>query len=147
MKNVLVLIFFIINLNIAQAKSRPMCDIAFKKISLCANIQFVDGISRKSDAKFTVNYTSLKNGKPVSLDSEPQVKLWMVMKNGHEHGSEPLKITKKKEGVYLHENAWFLMLGEWKVFITAKNNGISEKSFFDVCVKRKKSQSYLGSCK
>lgn len=141
MKVILItLLFYSAN---SLSKSKPMCDFFLKKTKTCVNVNFLDGISRKSDSKFELEF--LSDSKPIKLDQLPKSKLWMVMKNGHEHGSEEVSI-KINGTKYLNENVWFLMMGEWKVIVDTKYQGKNEQFTFPVCVKRKKDKSYVGKC-
>jgi hypothetical protein len=143
----LIVLFFLINLNFSFAAKEKSCDIKIKKLNLCMTAKFVDGISRKADSKFNLSFKNLKTNTQVKLTKAPQPKLWMVMKNGHEHGSEVVTAKINTDGSYLIENVWFLMQGEWKVFVDVTQAKLTEKTMFNVCVKRKKSESYPGKCK
>jgi hypothetical protein len=48
--------------------------------------------------------------------------LWMKMGNGHEHGSDEVKIKKNKDH-YLIKNVWFVMIGQWELFVVLKKDG------------------------
>jgi hypothetical protein len=143
----LICLFFLINLNIANAAQAKKCELTVDGLNLCMVPKFVDGVSRKSDSKFTLLFKDLKTQNVVELDKQPVPKLWMVMKNGHEHGSEVVTVKRTKKGIYLIENVWFLMQGEWNVFVDITLNKVIKKSAFKVCVKRKKHESYLGKCR
>lgn len=112
--------------------------------NVCVSLNFTSKISRKADSQFLISFSD-KAGKSLSLDQNPKIDLWMVMKSGHGHGSEALKIVKIKNK-YMVSNVWFLMLGEWKV---RTSFSIKSKKFsreLSVCVKRKPSDSFLGKC-
>jgi hypothetical protein len=112
--------------------------------NLCAKVWFKNGISRKIDSTFEINFLDT-NGKEVVLVKAPDIKLWMVMKSGHGHGSEKLKI-KKENNSYLVENAWFLMVGEWQIKLELEYNGLKVQKEIPVCVGRKPEDSKVGTC-
>ncbi len=114
-----------------------------KNKNFCVKIKFLQGISRKSDAKFELKLFD-KNNRVVKLSSPPKIKLWMIMKNGHEHGSEELSIKLKNSDV-LVENVWFLMRGEWQIKLNFDKGPIFS-DIVPVCIGKNPKQSYLGRC-
>jgi hypothetical protein len=136
------LLFWSVN-SISSVDSK--CQIALGE-SVCANINFLEPISRKSDAKFEISFVEKKSGKIVQLDQIPEIKLWMVMDNGHGHGSAEVKI-KQLDKKYLVENVWFLMLGQWSLKISGKYQGKSFNGEPWLCVRKEVKNSALGKCK
>ena len=130
-----------------SAKSKPICDYSFKDSNACIRIEFKNGISRKSDSAFEVTFINPKTGKNIELKELPKSKLWMVMKNGHAHGSDEIEVTKMKNGVYLNKNVWFLMVGDWSLYIDAKIGQKAERIEIPVCVGKNSKKSFIGKCK
>jgi hypothetical protein len=143
--NYLIAILFILSFDIsADAASSKTCQFKLSK-KLCASVKFVDGISRKSDSKFEIIFSDTK-GQRVNFKRTPEIKLWMVMKGGHGHGSEKLAI-KKNNNKYLVSNAWFLMMGEWQIKIsTSEGEALVNMQDIPVCVGRNSASSHLGNC-
>lgn len=146
MKKIIISFFVFIVAN-NSALSASACSVEFSKLGVCAKVNFTKDIYRKTPSAFELEFVKNKQKQKINLDDRPDVKLWMVMRNGHEHGSDPVTIKKISKAKYLVENAFFFMLGTWQVYVTAKLNGKSEKSVFDVCVKKDYKKSYIGKCK
>lgn len=139
---IVILFCSLISLREAQACQYLASD------QFCVEVKFDKEISRKSDSKFTLRILEKLTKKTLVLDSPPKIKLWMVMKNGHGHGSEKLKISEKnKTPIYLVENVWFLMKGEWKIKVEFFVKGVKHQQDLPVCVKRYSKDSHLGFCK
>jgi hypothetical protein len=96
------------------ANANSGCQLSLSN-DVCANIKFKNSISRKTDAEFEIHFTN-PAGQVLSLDKNPQIKLWMIMKGGHGHGSDEVKINKSGKKFNI-SNVWFLMLGKWKIKI------------------------------
>ncbi|MAZ49601.1 MAG: hypothetical protein CME65_13655 [Halobacteriovoraceae bacterium] len=126
-----------------QKANDSRCQYSFEDI--CLKVNFISEISRKKSADFRVRVT--KGEKNLELEETPKMKLWMKMKNGHEHGSEPLKITKKTKGIFLVSNVWLLMQGQWEIQGSFVYKGENKKFEVPVCVGRLPKDSYLGACK
>ncbi len=136
------LLFWSVN---SVASIDSSCQVALGK-SICANINFLEPISRKNDAKFEISFVEKSSGKLVQLDKAPQIKLWMVMENGHGHGSAEVKV-KQLDKKYLVENVWFLMLGQWSLKISGEYKGSSFSGEPWLCVRKEVKNSALGKCK
>lgn len=126
-----------------QKPNDSRCQYAFEDI--CLKISFISEISRKKSADFKVSVT--KGEKSLDLKDKPKMKLWMKMKNGHEHGSEPLTIKKQSKGVFLVSNVWLLMQGQWEIQGSFVHKGEDKKFKIPVCVGRLPEDSFLGECK
>lgn len=138
----LIILFSIFYSAISSAEGHK-CNIQFDKTELCAEVKFLGEMGRKSDAKFEIRF--YENNKLVKLAKDPSVHLWMTMKNGHEHGSEKLKMNKN-EFVYSFSNAWFLMLGQWHVIIEIDKLGKKFTGKLPICIKKVVKSSYIGLC-
>lgn len=137
-------IFVALVVSTVSQVSHAVCNVELSK-ELCAKVEFQTPITRKRSSKFQIDFYDAKKKALIKLDKDPVVKLWMIMKNGHEHGSEKLVMARNKSG-YLISEAWFLMLGEWIVRGEYTYKGkVIRKDFF-LCVKRKSSESGLGKC-
>jgi hypothetical protein len=143
MNNLIFLVLYFVFIPFSYSGVNPSCQIKFGG-NLCANIKFLSGVSRKKDSKFEVNFLSLKGGS-VNLEIVPKLKLWMVMKSGHGHGSDELMI-KKVGNTYHVENVWFLMMGKWEIQTEVNYIGkVMNKSIF-VCVGKQMNESHIGKC-
>ena len=135
----------LITIGSASAKTPANKPCKFKlEENLCAKVQFKNGVSRKIDSKFELEFVDL-SGKHIGLVKKPEVKLWMVMKSGHGHGSEKLNITKDNNK-YLVSNVWFLMVGEWQIKLELEYKGSKVLAEIPVCVGRKAEDSKIGTC-
>lgn len=130
---------------VSYAKASKRCDHKFTK-ELCANIDFKAPISRKNDAKFILSFVD-ESGKTFTKPITPNIKLWMVMKNGHEHGSDKVNIKQLGPNKFLVSNVWFLMLGQWSLKININYDGQSKEADIPVCLRKDVAQSKLGVCK
>lgn len=143
-KKFLIILSLFLFTQVNTAYSQTAKCSGYKSDNYCFNLKF-EKISRKSDSKFSVEIIDLKTSEKIK-PKKLAVKLWMVMKNGHEHGSEDVKIETKGDG-YFVSDVWLLMLGEWQI----KISGLIGKNTFNVsvpvCVKRDSSKSSVGSCK
>lgn len=119
---------------------------------ICANIHFKNGISRKIDSVFEIYFEKKTDKgmiKKFELQKLPNLKLWMVMKSGHGHGSEPLSISILKEDHldrYLVTNVWFMMLGQWDLEVELLVEGSVVKGKIPICVQRDIKKSKAGLC-
>ncbi len=142
-KNFLISIILFASTQLFSA-SHEGCNIQFKDSTICAEVNFTSPIGRKDDATFKLTFYEGKN--KIILKTKPNVYLWMIMKNGHEHGSE--KLTQKIEGSdYLFSNVWFMMLGQWQLHVKFKHKGKDLSGLLPICVKKSSKNSYHGLCK
>lgn len=114
------------------------CDLNFSDSSVCADVEFKQKPNRKKSSDFTLTFLDAASKKPKAIDQQVHVYLWMKMKNGHEHGSEEVKIQKVGEGKYLITNVWFLMLGKWQLRAELKDKAgnVVDKASMEVLVER-----------
>lgn len=125
-------------------KSRPYCQIELGK-DLCVRLNVHGTISRKQAARFDLKFFT-KDGKKIDkFDQKPEVLLWMIMRNGHEHGSDPVKVTAMKSGYQVSE-AKFLMLGQWQIKLKLKYQGKTVSGFIPFCVRQDVSKSAVSRC-
>ncbi len=148
MRNLLILFFITwacCFISLAEAKydkfnSDSKCQ--FKQDDLCIVVKFENGISRKNDSPFEIKFTE----KNKAVLNKPELKLWMVMKNGHGHGSETLTI-KASDKKFAVSNAWFMMMGQWSIVGSIKAERKLYNFSLPICVGRTASESHLGECK
>lgn len=112
----------------------------------CVKVHFDDIISRKKDATFKLSLFNKENENITNQVIEFNLKLWMVMKSGHGHGSDEVVMKKNKESIQF-SNVWFLMLGQWHMNLTYKYDGKELKGSVPVCIMKNKNDSRLGNCK
>lgn len=117
MKLLLIMITLCVS-NLSFAKSA--CDFDFK--DYCATIKFSKKPSRSYSSDFKLYFTDKKTDKFVIPKEKVMSYLWMKMKNGHEHGSSPVKITQEKDHLSV-KDVWFVMIGNWELFVQLKLNG------------------------
>lgn len=110
-----ILVFF-------NSTNATECNIQFEDKTLCANLTFKQPPSRKESSDFVLEFFDLKTKKSFKPKGEVFAYLWMQMKNGHEHGSEPIKIVEA-DGKFQASNVWFLMLGTWQLKIQLRKEG------------------------
>jgi len=108
------------------------CDVQFKQVSVCANIDWVYGPYLDQYNSARISYT--ESDKVSSLKIIP----WMVMRN-HEHGSRPVVLTKTGDRDYLIEKAFFMggMEGQWffKVQLLDPSNKLIEEARYLITFK------------
>ncbi len=114
----LVIVLMLCLMNSAFAKNT--CDFKLKKY--CAKLEFLKKPSRSYSSDFKIYFTDLKSSKKAMPTQKVFTYLWMKMKNGHEHGSDKVKITRKKDH-FLVENVWFVMIGNWQLHLLLKKDG------------------------
>jgi hypothetical protein len=102
------------------SKTGSRCDYTFKKY--CAKVIFEKKPSRSYSSDFKIYFTDVKTKKEVMPSEDVYVYLWMKMGNGHEHGSDEVKMTKHKDH-YLIKNVWFVMIGSWELYLVLKKDG------------------------
>ncbi|MAX66344.1 MAG: hypothetical protein QF441_05720 [Bacteriovoracaceae bacterium] len=127
----------------ALADKKDFCQVKLSS-EYCAMVKFDAPIGRKEDARFKFAVIDMK-GHQIKLSKKPKLKLWMIMDNGHGHGSDKLKIQAKKNH-YLVSNVWFLMLGQWQLKIEVKLKGKTFKKDLDICVMKPAKLSKIGKC-
>ena len=138
-----ILVLLPLNFSYANSSISSSCQFKINK-DLCANLDFKNGISRKTDSEFHFQIVDRKG--QIQNVEELSIVLWMIMKNGHEHGSDEVKI-KQIEKKYSVSNVWFLMVGEWLLKINFKHQGKVYKTNIPVCVSKNKTVSNVGKCK
>jgi hypothetical protein len=130
-------IFFIMNVLIysffgfAKTEKCP-----YELGDLCAKTEYINTPTQSKSSDFKLFFYNKGSYKvPVMPTLKPHVYLWMKMKNGHEHGSDAVKIEQKKDH-YLITNVWFLMKGEWELHIQLRdeNGKIVHKAMRKVCI-------------
>lgn len=136
-------VFLPLNFSYANTMISSSCQFEISK-DLCVNFDFKNGISRKTDSEFEIQITD-KKGQNKKVE-ELNIVLWMIMKNGHEHGSDTVKI-KENGKKFSVSNVWFLMVGEWLLKIDFKHQGKPYKTNIPVCVSKNKAVSNVGKCK
>lgn len=122
MKTIVVLMAFISSMAMAQTR----CDLNFKVTQLCAQIDWIYGPFLDQNNSLTISVN--KNDAVKSIKVIP----WMVMSEGHEHGSRPVKMSVTSELEYRIENAYFMggMMGDWflKVQLLDTNGKLLEEA-------------------
>lgn len=92
--------------------------------NLCAEIQWIHlPPAREPSGELLLSFSSgTKFKDPVQL---PVVKLWMKMKQGKEHGSDPVILEREAAGRYRARGVNFRMSGGWQIWVQLRdrNNG------------------------
>lgn len=143
MKYLILLLWISMSGSLLHASSNTGCQFVVEK-GICANLNFTDGISRKNDSSFSIEFLG-PDKKALTLKKTPEIKLWMVMKSGHGHGSEKLEIQKIDQK-YMVKNVWFLMMGEWQIKTKFIYGDRVVLATIPVCVGRNSKLSKLGKC-
>lgn len=131
------ILFIVLVYNFSSLYAAP-CDMKLNKLNLCVNVEYLNPPpGRKNSSDFKLTFTDLKSKNKKLLDQKLDVYLWMKMKNGHEHGSEKVKIAKK-EDYYLISNVWFLMLGQWELHVKVleEDEKVVDQSMMKVNIER-----------
>lgn len=83
-------------------------EIAFSQNNVCAQLEWQ---TTPVFNQYTSATVTLKNNHAYTLNVIP----WMIMAQGHEHGSRPVVITSVSANDYLIEKIYFMggMKGEW----------------------------------
>lgn len=126
---------FFLSFFIAGTSFAKTCDIEFKKLEICGEIQFVKDVSRTSSSDFILKLT--KKDKLYWPEEKLNIFLHMKMENGHEHGSSDVLVVKREKD-FLIQDVWFLMNGLWQIhFEMRQDEKVLDKSIFMVCVGEK----------
>ncbi len=99
----------------ASSFGKEKCDFDFEKY--CASVEFDKKPSRSYSSDFKLTFTDKKTKKVVIPSEKVSAYLWMKMDGGHEHGSDKVEIEKKKDHFKV-KNVWFVMVGNWKLFVS-----------------------------
>lgn len=134
----------LLSISFSYAATDKKCQAKLSK-NLCAKVEFDAPISRRTDAKFKIGFYDLK-GNAIPQNVSPMIKLWMVMKNGHEHGSDEVEIKRVSKHEFAVSNVWFMMLGKWKLIVEVSNKGQKSSADIPVCVRKDASKSAIGNC-
>lgn len=147
MKFLTLILLLICQASYSGTADQRLHKIEFKKLNLTAELRSMGDITRKDASTFKLElFDSTKSKRtPIKLEKMPKLHLWMVMKGGHGHGSETLKLKIDKNS-YIVSNAWFLMMGEWQLKAELVHGKNTEKGIFPICVERKPSDSHVGKC-
>lgn len=103
-----------------NSTKKTSCDYTFTKY--CVELKFTKKPSRSYDSEFKIYFKDIKTNKLVMPTEKVMSYLWMKMDNGHEHGSAPVKMTREKDH-FLVKNVWFVMIGDWELFLMLKKDG------------------------
>lgn len=122
----------------AEAGENSACPLFFPNAGLCASLTWEKKQSENEKGSFVIRFWDEKAGNASGPYVEPNdtvfVELLMISMG---HGTYPLPITspaldcenKAIPGVYRTKNVYFMMPGEWKVFVQLKHgNMILESS-------------------
>jgi hypothetical protein len=91
----------------------------------CTHLMFPKLPNTREESEFIVHI--LPKSENANIESL-QVKLWMDMGHGHGHGSAPVEIKASAEAFHFEvSKAWFVMMGQWQVIVTFKEDGIDRK--------------------
>ena len=115
----LLVIFLTLSISNFSFANRK-CDFDFK--DYCATLKFLKSPSRSYSSDFKLFFKDKKTNKNIIPKEKVMTYLWMKMKNGHEHGSSPVKITQEKDH-YLVTDVWFVMIGDWELHTLLKQDG------------------------
>lgn len=122
------------------------CKAKLIKENLCVKVEFLKPANRKEAASFKLIFKDSK-GRAIMPKPKLEAKLWMVMKSGHGHGSEELKLEKKKDH-YLVSNAWFMMLGTWSInikLVDDKNKAV-DSTKYNLCIRKESTKNTHSKC-
>ncbi len=90
----------------------------------CLHLKFTSAPTSRGENQFVIHFLPHVDSDKIEILA---AKLWMDMGNGHGHGSAPLKLSKLDEANhFLVKNAYFVMMGPWKVVINYSVNGKNE---------------------
>ena len=111
-------------------KKTERCDILFKAVGACAQINFIVPPNRKKSSDFNlkifnINSQNAKENLISNVAKELKVItwLWMEMPGQEGHGSDTIKLTEQANYNYLGQNVWFLMEGDWQLHVQLRKNG------------------------
>jgi hypothetical protein len=135
MKKLLLIFLVVSQFSFAKDKEKVECD--FFVGQYCATVKFISGPNRSESSDFELRfYRDYTTGRrQVFPRQELFIYLWMKMANGHEHGSDKVKIINKKT-YFLVQNVWFLMKGPWQVHVQFRNSKgeILSSGMHKVCI-------------
>lgn len=90
-------------------------------------LDFINGTKVGVNSPFTIkfwdSYQHNSLGPFYHLSEKLCVFLWMKMPSGVEHGSSPVVVSKTNDS-YKIEDVYFIMPGEWRVYIRSISDGV-----------------------
>ncbi len=98
------------------------CPFSFPKSGLCASWTWTTNPTLDAGASATLRFWNAKEGSPkgpyVNPGNTIRPFLWMPSMG---HGSSPIQVTSQEPGVYLLEDIFFTMPGDWTLNIELKS--------------------------
>ena len=105
-----------------QPPTSTECPFSFPKAGLCASWTWKADPTLDAGASATLKFWNAKEGSPngpyVAPSSAIRPFLWMPSMG---HGSSPIQVTSQEIGIFLLEDIFFIMPGEWTLNIELKS--------------------------
>jgi hypothetical protein len=103
------------------------CALELAKESLCVSVEWLKAPTAEEQGEFILRFWSKDQGSEKGPFVDPAettglsvgVKLWMPEMG---HGSSPVQVVEQAPGVYAVQNVFFVMSGDWQVFIQLKKD-------------------------
>jgi len=109
-----------------QSEGKPTaypCHLKMKKIDLCIHWQWqiYPTTSEVGDFLFRTYRLAEQDAFPIAVeDFHLEIELWMPSMN---HGSSPVRVRHTDRGLFLAEEVFFVMPGDWQIKFQYKENG------------------------
>lgn len=112
-----------------ELKNTAGCAVKLSKENLCVNYTWVKKPTEEEKGSFTLLFTNPESGELTDPKPTVFVKLWMPSMG---HGSSPTKTARASKGTYDVTEVFFVMGGEWEIWIQLKDgNKVLEQTKFD----------------
>ncbi len=101
-------------------------------INSCAHLKFKNKPTSTVEGEFIVHISS-SNGSPVQ---DVDVKIWWDLGDGDGRFGAPVELESMNKLNHFHvQNAWFVMLGHWKVIINYTDAGVIQQIIIPIEIK------------
>lgn len=95
------------------------CTLSFPKEGLCASLTWDAALTDDGENSFVLRFWAAGTEQFQDVDGSVNIQLWMPDMN---HGSSPVTVTAKGNGIYEASRVYFVMPGDWDVRVQIKRN-------------------------
>ena len=95
------------------------CTLSFPKEGLCASLTWDAAITDDGENSFVLRFWATGTERFQDVDGSVSVQLWMPDMN---HGSSPVTVSAKGNGIYQASRVYFVMPGDWDIRVQIKRN-------------------------
>jgi hypothetical protein len=109
------------------------CKLFFKKENLCLKTKWETFPTEEAMGTMLLSFSSPENPQlPLSPINDPSITLWMPSMG---HGSSPVTVRPREEGIYEAQDIFFIMPGEWNIkFQLKEGNEVIEEVIQNIII-------------